>query len=256
MRKQSVTTFMLLLFSALTTLAVSGCGGGDDTPEAPPAVVPSPSPSEPSTEPSAETFLVLGQNSLFFEKDGGERQVGIDTNAPGWTAESNQPWCSAKQSRSDLLTVTVGANTDNQLRAATIIVKTSDNKVQRTITVSQSYISDGNYIRPARASITIPFNGTHGIEFVETISEETIHVDTNLTGWTCRADQSWCAVRCDQSNVYILVMTYLGTEERHAVITLSYNGIDYAFINVVQEVEKKVELTGNDYDYGEGVDWD
>lgn len=243
---------LCLIFFTISLLLA--CRGGDDNS---PTEIP-PAPTEPSTpgSTSSETTLTLGQNVVYFEKAGGERQIAVATNASGWTTKSDQSWCTAKQSNNTSLTIVAGLNSSNNLRVATVIVQTNDNKVQRTITVNQSASSDGNYIRPAKASITIPYNGSHGIEFVEGISEESIHVDTNLTGWTCRADESWCEVRCDKSNVYILVMPYFGTEDRHAVITLSHEGTDYAVINVIQEAEKKSDLTGNDYDYGEGTEWD
>lgn len=244
--------YLCLLMFALSLLLA--CGGGDDgEPTLPP-----PPPTEPVTPggTTSETTLTIGQNVVYFEKAGGELQIAVVTNASGWTAQSDQSWCTVKQSNSTTLTITAGENGSNQLRTATVTVKTSDSKMQRTITVSQATSTDGSYIRPAKTSITIPYNGTHGIEFVVGLSEETIHVDTNLSEWTCRADESWCHVRNDNSNVYILIEPNEGTAARYAVITLSHDGTDYATISVTQEAEKKSDLTGNDYEYGEGTDWD
>jgi len=113
------------------------------------------------------------------------------------------------------------------LRTANITIKTADGQLQRIVVATQSVASGGNYIRPVTQIVGAPARG---------MSMETyVRVETNLTGWTCRSDQSWCRVRCDATNVYILVEGHFSMTERKAVVTLSHEGTDYAQISVVQD---------------------
>lgn len=220
---QAIPTLLLI---AAALLMFASCGGGDDD------EVPSPQPVTPSTPDNpnkpnqTETTLELSPTSIYISHEGGQKTVTVITNAPSWTETSDQPWCTTQRA-GETLTVNVEPNSSRELRVATITVKTSDGKEQRTLTVTQSENNDVSYIRPAQSTIIFSAMATK--------IEEAIRVETNLTGWTCRSDAEWCQARCDATHLYLFIIEHLLMEERRAVVTLSHEGVDYAQVTVTQQ---------------------
>ena len=229
-----------LIFLALTLCLTLGCREKEDDdsgPEKPPVIDPV-HPGE--NEVIKDTTLSLSMASVFFAKEGGKQSIIVTTNAPAWTAVSDQAWCHTSQNGTELI-VEAGKNPDLQLRSATVTVKVTGSRLEQRISIVQSAGEEGKYITPTRATVRVPSSGSYGV-YAPGLSEMPILVQTNLTDWTCRVDQDWCEVRCDAGNVYIRVAPHESMQERRAVVTLSHGGLDYAQILVIQMARTSLQL--------------
>ena len=84
--------------------------------------------------------LEVSQAEVAFDGDGGEKTVSVFSNL-GWTAASDQPWCtvSPKSGTGDKgIQIQTSANTVATPRTATVTVATTEGGLSRTIQVSQS----------------------------------------------------------------------------------------------------------------------
>ena len=166
---------MLFSFLLLATIVVAtGCSGGDDDNQKPPT------PQNPDS-PSGNYTLSLSVTSLSFEQAGGQQSVTVTTNAPAWTAESNQSWC--KVSLSDnTLQVTADANSGNEQRTATITVKATGVSQSQTVTVTQASITD-EYCRADIPDEWVFNCEALGISWV---------MDTNIENFEVTSSEPWC----------------------------------------------------------------
>ena len=163
--------------------------------------------------------------------EGGKQSIVINTNANQWTARSDQEWCHVEKDKM-MINLVIDANPGDKVRTASVTV-TAGGKVERTVTVVQSAGKAGCYIFPTRAIVTVPSSGTYGM-YLPSSTEMVVRVQTNLKGWTCSSDESWCVVRCDDGNVYFSVNPYYSTRQRTAVITLTHEEMEYSQITVTQ----------------------
>lgn len=138
MKSKFLFSFLMLA----TVVLATGCGGGgdDDTPTPPTPV----NPSDPSN-PSGSYTLSLSVTSLSFDQGGGQQSVTVTTNAPSWSAESNQSWCKV-QKNGNSLQVTAEANTGSEQRTASVTVTATGVSQPQTITVTQANDA-GEYCR-------------------------------------------------------------------------------------------------------------
>ena len=82
--------------------------------------------------------------------------------------------------------------------------------------------------------LSSPYTLSHvGTESMEAY----VYVTTNVVGWTCRADQPWCTVRCDDHNIYFIIPTYYGYDDRQVTMTISHEGKDYASLTIIQQAD-------------------
>jgi len=138
------TTFMrkllnyLLLITASVVFMSGSCSGGDD-PE------PEPTPVGPDTpQPGDKTKLTVNPTALSFDGNGGTEVITIASPTAGWTAQSDQQWCSTTRKSTTQLEVYVGYSYETQPRTATITVTAGDQTA--TVTITQ----EGN-----KASLTV-----------------------------------------------------------------------------------------------------
>ena len=67
--------------------------------------------------------------------------------------------------------------------------------------------------------------------------EEYVYVGTDIAGWTCSSDQSWCKVRNDEQCVYFRVSPHERYSDREAVVTASFEGKVYAKLTIKQRAK-------------------
>lgn len=264
---------LTLIMMLMAAIGVMSCGGGDDEPSQKPPVV---NPENPggngngedpgnsedpgggedpggSEDPQGEITLSLSQSSVFWGSSSGKQSIIVNTNARSWTAQSDQAWCKTEQSGT-MLNLSADANTGSQVRVAKVTVKAAGSSLERTVTVVQSAGDADKYILPTQAIVRIPSTGSRDVSYLG-VWELSLHIQSNVTGWTCRVDQSWVEVRCDAGNVYVGVYPNAAMTERTAVITLSYEGKDYAQIFILQKEKTALQLAlpdGNSLPIGGG----
>ena len=84
--------------------------------------------------------LEVSRSELFFDGDGGSETASVSSNV-GWTATSDQPWCTvspASGTGNKELQVNVAANTAATSRTAVVTVSTTEGGLTRSFTVTQS----------------------------------------------------------------------------------------------------------------------
>ena len=84
------------------------------------------------------TQLILSQERLFFDQNGGSQNVTITTDAPDWTYSCSESWLNITKNN-NILSISMNPNNSMSERIGTIVIQAIENK--KIVTVSQTGIT-------------------------------------------------------------------------------------------------------------------
>ncbi len=215
------TSTLALSVAALILFFLPGCGKGE---------IPGGGENETIT-------LEVSASPIHFAAEGGSKEITVATNAKSWSVTSSKSWCTVNKGASNF-TVTA---TENKAFAppekAILIVAAEGTAKKVTIEVTQDAAVEPAkaYIKPVTDKVIMNYQG--GVNG--------IGIESNVTGWSCRSDQSWCRSEensADGINITI-EETWGGVTPRRALVTLYGNeGDSLASITVYQDPLPELDL--------------
>ena len=181
--------------------------------------------------------LEVTDTPIHFPAEGGSKEITVTTNAKSWNVTSSKTWCTVSKGASNF-TVTA---TENKVFAppenAMLTVTAEGTTKKVTIEVTQDAAAEPAkaYIKPVTDKVIMNYQG--GVNG--------IGIESNVTGWSCRSDQSWCRlekISADGINITI-EETWGGVTPRRALVTLYGNeGDSLASITVYQDPLPELDL--------------
>lgn len=212
------TSTLALSVAALILFFLPGCSKGEI-------------PGEEGNEQGNETItLEVSASPIHFAAEGGIKEITVATNAKSWSVTSSKTWCTVSKGASHF-TVTA---TENKAFAPpenamlTVTAEGTTKKVTIEVTQDAAVEPAEAYIKPVKDKIIMNYEGgVHGIG-----------IESNVTGWSCRSDQSWCrSEKNSDAGITITIdESWSGTTPRKALVTLYGNeGDSLASIKVYQD---------------------
>ncbi|MEA4994901.1 MAG: BACON domain-containing carbohydrate-binding protein, partial [Petrimonas sp.] len=208
------TSTLALSVAALILFFLPGCGKGE---------IPGGGENETIT-------LEVSTSPIHFAAEGGSKEITVVTNAKSWSVTSSKSWCTVNKGASNF-TVTA---TENKAFAppekAILIVAAEGTAKKVTIEVTQDAAAEPAkaYIKPVTDKVIMNYQG----------GNNGIGIETNVTGWSYRSDQSWCQLeKISDEGINITVdESWTGNIPRQALVTLYGNeGDSLASITVYQD---------------------
>lgn len=166
-----------------------------------------------------EYTLSISPTSITFNSTGNEISVTVTSNDPNWVIDHVPSWIT-QATKVNLTTLKVKMNpyTVETDRSDNIILKTSDNNVSITLSVTAQKYLNISSINPQ----TLEFNPEGGTQYIT--------VTTNDNNWTCNIiDQpSWITATKQNNKVIVTVPPYFDEEDKTCeinIITSSNNPV-------------------------------
>ncbi|MDD3968567.1 MAG: BACON domain-containing protein, partial [Proteiniphilum sp.] len=159
------------------------------------------------------TTLEVSASPIHFAFEGGMSEITVTTNAKSWNVTSSKSWCRVLSKEASNFTVGAAENkaiTPPEQALLTVTAEGTTKKV--TIEVTQDAAPKEAYIRPVTDKVIMNYQG----------GSNGIGIKTNITGWSCRSDQSWCsAEKISDDGINIKIEeTWGGVTPRPALVTL------------------------------------
>ncbi|MFY9172861.1 MAG: BACON domain-containing carbohydrate-binding protein [Petrimonas mucosa] len=174
--------------------------------------------------------LEVTDTPIHFPAEGGSKEITVTTNAKSWNVTSSKTWCTVSKETSHF-TVTAAENKAFTPPEKAIVTVTAEGTTQKvTIEVTQDAAVEPAeaFIKPVTDKVIMNYQG----------GSNGIGIKTNITGWSCRSDQSWCQLeKISDEGIYITVdESWTGNIPRQALVTLYGNeGDSLASITVYQD---------------------
>lgn len=160
------------------------------------------------------TTLEVSASPIHFTAEGGSREITVATNAKSWSVTSSKSWCTVSKGASNF-TVTATENkafTPPEKALLTVTAEGTTKKVTIEVTQDAAAEPEEAYIRPVTDKVIMNYQGgTHGIG-----------IESNITGWSYRSDQSWCRPeKISDGGINITIEeSWTGNIPRQALVTL------------------------------------
>lgn len=215
------TSTLALSVAALILFFLPGCGKGE---------IPGGGENETIT-------LEVSASPIHFAAEGGSKEITVATNAKSWSVTSSKSWCTVSKGASNF-TVTA---TENKAFAPpenamlTVTAEGTTKKVTIEVTQDAAVEPAKAYIKPVTDKVIMNYQG--GVNG--------IGIESNVTGWSCRSDQSWCRLeKISDEGINITVdESWTGNIPRQALVTLYGNeGDSLASITVYQDPLPELDL--------------
>lgn len=176
------------------------------------------------TQNGSSLFLNVDPANQNVTSDAGVTSFNVSTNS-GWTAASNQSWCSVTPSGSGngIIEASYESNSALSVRVA-IITVTVAGLTPVTVTVTQDASMPYLNVSPLNQNVDYPSGTTN------------FTISTNLN-WSATTSSGWCAVTPSGSGNGTLFATYSENTfavTRVAEITISADGADDVIVTVTQ----------------------
>ena len=213
LRNNMHTSTLALSVVALILFFLPGCGKGEI----------------PGEEGNETITLEVSASPIHFTAEGGMSEITVTTNAKSWNVTSSKSWCRVLSKEASNFTVGAAENkaiTPPEQALLTVTAEGTTKKV--TIEVTQDAAPKEAYIRPRTDKVIMNYQG----------GSNGIGIKTNITGWSCRSDQSWCRTEkiLDEGITIIIDKSWSGTTPRKALVTLyGSEGDSLASIKVYQD---------------------
>lgn len=242
----------------------TGCGG--DSPYVGPETPPSPPPVTPVTPPDPDPYFRIVASddsdvpaSLVFNYHGDGRYYSIkyETNMDTWTATSDADWCRTKVDypSQGWLHFEVDTYTEDFVelypRFCHVKIKAPD-VLDRTLTVGQECRRTFLYTLP---------NDRHDYKLAPSGASMDLTVACNLVDWDIQNKTDWIvAEKINRTCLRVKVSPSDSPQPRKGSISLvsiangasGNENIEW----VLNFSETDPGVSGDDYNYGNGVDWD
>ncbi len=186
---------------------------------------------------SKTTTLEVSASPIHFAAEGGSKEITVATNAKSWSVTSSKSWCTVSKETSHF-TVTAAENkafTPPEKAIVTVIAEGTTQKVTIEVTQDAAVEPAKAFIKPVTDKVIMNYQGgTQGIG-----------IETNVTGWSYRSDQSWCRPeKISDGGINITIEETWGEEvPRRALVTLYGNeGDSLASITVYQDPLPELQL--------------
>lgn len=159
------------------------------------------------------------------------------TNAKSWDVVSSKSWCTVSKGESRFTVIAAENKTFTAPEKAilTVTAEGTTKKVAIEVTQDAAVEPEEAYIRPATEKVIMNYQGgTHGIG-----------IESNVTDWSYRSDQSWCRLQknSDEGISITIEERWEGNMPRHALVTLYGNaGDSLASITVYQDPLPELQL--------------
>lgn len=198
--------------------------------------------------------------TLVFDYQGGGSvdNLKVETNVDGWSAESDADWCSVATDASGIrFNIQQFGEAGSQIypRTCQVHIKAKD-VFDRTLTIGQE--SDGKYL------YTVPGNESTMPGFVVWIHVPSsgapvdLMVLTNLVDWAVTNENAWLkAEKIDRTTLRLSIVPSDTENGRYGEITLESidNQAGAAPFWKINLIESNVGGTGDDYSYGDVIEW-
>lgn len=181
--------------------------------------------------------LEVTDTPIHFPAEGGSKEITVTTNAKSWNVTSSKSWCTVNKGASNF-TVTA---TENKAFAPpenamlTVTAEGTTKKVTIEVTQDAAVEPAEAFIKPVTDKVIMNYQG--GVNG--------IGIESNVTGWSCRSDQSWCQLeKISDEGINITVdESWTGNIPRQALVTLYGNeGDSLASITVYQDPLPELDL--------------
>ena len=161
----------------------------------------------------------LSEKELQFPAAGGEDVVAVTTRG-NWSFSGSADWCLAEKEKGQLI-VTVGANKTTIRRSQIITIKSQGK--QQMIKVTQDGCEE-------RLSVS-----ENDLLFATSADEKAIVISSN-NQWEVKNIPAWCAVRKDDTHLYLKPSVNDSTDHRSAIllITAGSRSLD---LRIMQEAD-------------------
>lgn len=186
---------------------------------------------------SKTTTLEVSASPIHFAAEGGSKEITVATNAKSWSVTSSKNWCTVSKETSHF-TVTAAENKAFTPPEKAIVTVTAEGTTQKvTIEVTQDAAVEPAeaFIKPVTDKVIMNYQG----------GNNGIGIETNVTGWSYRSDQSWCQLeKISDEGINITVdESWTGNIPRQALVTLYGNeGDSLASITVYQDPLPELDL--------------
>lgn len=186
---------------------------------------------------SKTTTLEVSASPIHFAAEGGSKEITVATNAKSWSVTSSKNWCTVSKETSHF-TVTAAENKAFTPPVKAIVTVTAEGTTQKvTIEVTQAAAVEPAkaFIKPVTDKVIMNYQG----------GNNGIGIETNVTGWSYRSDQSWCQLEkiSDEGINITIEESWTGNIPRQALVTLYGNENDsLASIRVYQDPLPELQL--------------
>jgi hypothetical protein len=215
LRNNMHTSTLALSVVALILFFLPGCGKGEI----------------PGEEGNETITLEVSASPIHFAAEGGIKEITVATNAKSWNVTSSKTWCTVSKGASHF-TVTA---TENKAFAPpenamlTVTAEGTTKKVTIEVTQDEAVEPAKAYIKPVTDKVIMNYQG--GVNG--------IGIETNVTGWSFRSDQSWCsAEKISDDGINIKIEeTWGGVTPRPALVTL-YGSEGDSLASIFQQIKQ------------------
>lgn len=234
--------------------AVLMAGGCEDPvkPTPTPTPVDPVDPTPPDNPDKTPYFKASIQDLYAFNCGNNGVDIPYETNISGWTAVSDQSWCSVSINESDIVVILDeyvprlenGAYLYTVPRTCSVTV-TAGTTFSKTFQVLQE--SKAIIVPPDTPVLLSAAGGTAKVS-----------IRTNCYDWRITCDASW--LTCTKLDGQTLSVTSTARsadekEPRKTTVTITSSLDDWVYANITVS-DADASLGGEDYNYGDHTDWD
>lgn len=249
------------------TLLLMACGPVDpDKPSGSQTTPTTPTtPTGPETPPETqEAYCTTDMPAEWvFSRQASSTTFQLETNIESFSIKVNDSWCSAQvqdagTGKQKKLVVNVqeydarkedGSYSCDPPRKTTFSI-TGGGVFDRTLTVIQN----------THVEFSLPSLQYIGYDFYLFVEADDVSVDVpvsvNCYSWSAKTDATWLTVSCkDHSTLTVRSSARAYGAARQGLVTV-FDEADQRNNFTFVVADKDATLTGNDYDYGDGSEWD
>lgn len=235
-----------IIFAALSLVA---CGPKVKPEEPGTDPVPVETPDAPFFRLTTATGADVPETLVFnYQGNGTIENLKVETNVDGWKAECDSDWCTVSTDANSIqfsLQTYQGESSSMLPRNCKLHVS-AGSTFDRTLTVGQE--SEDRYL------YTIPGGGNY-IYLPAVGTPVEIMVLSNLADWTVRNDNAWLNTeKVDHTTLRVSNIPSDSERSRYGEITLE--SITQGPSCVLYLQEEQPGGSGDDYTYGNGLEWD
>lgn len=223
-------------------------------------------PGNPETPtPSGPYCIATIPEVVLFNAGGGLIGYTLKTNIGEFTVVSgDESWCTARvdNTEDENISILNISTTEYDIRDENGVY-VYDPPRTTTISITGGEVFDRTFIvaQNTNVNISTPLLPNEGFGPVLRLSADgetaEVLVNTNCYRWTPSTEANWLTVsRKDLTTLLITSTPRTDSSPRKAAVTLTDDADSYNNRHTIIVADKDAVLTGTDYDYGEGSEWD
>jgi len=243
------------LLCASLLLSAAAC---DKPPKPGPAPGPTPNPTpDPDPKPEAPYFRADLPAEVVFNLDPYGTSFGVETNIPDWTVESSADWCAVSKGENQFSIIPTRYEVKNDdgiiqyiaPRLCTVTVR-AGTVFNKTLKIAQQTWTYCTFLESEHVGYVLALSSdgeTHDVL-----------ISTNVYFWNASTDADWLTLkRIDNGTLRVTssprVESVTTPRSARVVLTTPHDLVELDDFTVV---DGEPGLSGPDYGYEEGTEWD